>query len=345
MLKKATFKDLAEKAAVSPATVSRVAAGLTSVDPAIRQRVQEAARELGIELTRKRDEAHRLVAFVLSNRDAGNPFHARVLAGAESYLTDQGWDMLFLTFNYAADVPTEDLYLPPALQRKNHVRGLILGGVNSANLLQALQIRSIPFSVLGNNLLSDDHLSPCDVVNSDDVQGAFEVSRHLIGQGHRDIWFIGNTRLPWFTHCGEGYQRAMLEAGLPPLLCELQSDGRELGYLGTKSILARRKKVSAIFAGSDSVASGAYTALREAGISVPDQVSVTGFSDADAACLHPPLTSVREFPEELGRHLAEFTLNRIKQPELPPQRLTIPTQLVIRQSTSRASVGAVPVSL
>ena len=247
--------------------------------------------------------------------------------------------MLFLTFRYAPDIPTADLYLPSALQRKIPVRGLILSGVNSANLLQALQTRRIPFSVLGNNLLSQDHLAPYDVVNSDDVQGAFEISRHLIDQGHRDIWFIGNTHLPWFTHCGEGYQRAMTEAGLPPLRCELQSDGRELGYLATKSILARGQPVSAIFAGSDSVASGAYAALREAGLSVPDQVSVVGFSDADAACLHPPLTSVREFPEELGRHLAEFTLNRIRQPDLPPQQLTIPTQLALRESSRRVQLS------
>jgi len=343
MPKKATFYELAKLAKVSAATVSRIAAGKQNVDPKISERVRKAAAQLGIDLEKKRDETSRIIAFVLANRDVLHSFQARILAGAESYVSANNWELVFLTFRYPAGVPAAELHLPQILSRRTPARGVILAGVNSINLLQALQARNVPFSVLGNNLIgSESHDASCDTVFSDDIQGAFDVTTHLLGQGHRDIWFIGNTTLPWYTRCGEGYQRAMAKAGLTPRLCELHSDGRELGYLGTKSILSRREKVTAIFAGSDHVAGGVYAALRESGISVPGDISVAGFNDSETSLFHPALTSVREFPEELGQHLAEFTLNRVRNPALPPQRLTIPTQLIVRESTQPLAASSVP---
>jgi DNA-binding LacI/PurR family transcriptional regulator len=125
----------------------------------------------------------------------------------------------------------------------------------------------------------------------------------------------------------------MLNAGLLPRLSEIQSDDRRLGYLATRSILSRRDPVSAIFAGSDQIARGVYEALYQSGLSVPDDISVAGFNDTEAALLHPALTSVAEFPEELGRHLAGFALRRAQEPDREPQKLIIPTRVVVREST------------
>jgi DNA-binding LacI/PurR family transcriptional regulator len=335
--KRPTFQELAKLANVSQATVSRIAAGRPNVDSTIRERVQQTARNLGLDLDRRRDDSSRTLAFVLGNRDVLHSFHARVLAGAESYAAAHDWEMFHLTLRYQPGTPTRELRLPQILQRRSHVRGLILAGVNSMNLLHALQQRHIPFSVLGNNLLGDDLPDFCDLVYSDDVRGGFDVTTHLIGLGHRHIWFIGDTRMPWFTRCGTGYQQAMAQAGLEPHVCEFHSDGRELGYLGAKSLLSPRVPASAIFAGSDQVAAGVYAALREARVAVPDDISVVGFSDSEAAILLPALTSVREFPEELGRQLAAFALSRIRDPAQPARQLTIPTQLVVRESTHAAA--------
>ena len=117
-------------------------------------------------------------------------------------------------------------------------------------------------------------------------------------------------------------------------MIELHSDGGQLGFLGAKSILSRREPVTAIFASADEVAYGVYTALRGAGVAVPGDISVVGFNDTQGATFFPALTSVRKFPEELGRHLAEFTINRIKQPGSPLRQLVIPTQLVVRESVA-----------
>lgn len=200
-------------------------------------------------------------------------------------------------------------------------------------MLTALRDREIPFAVLGNNVLGDWNPEEYDAVYSDDVQGAFDLTAQLITDGHRDIWFIGDVALPWYARCAAGYSESMKQAGLQPRFSEIHSDDHQLGYLAMRSLLSRRAPVTAVFAGSDQIARGIYDALKQAGMAIPDDISVAGFNDSEGALMDPPLTSVREFPEELGKHLAEFVLRRIQQPDRPPQKLTIPTRLVLRQST------------
>jgi DNA-binding LacI/PurR family transcriptional regulator len=332
MAKKRTLHDLALAAKVSPATVSRIVAGNPTVDPAIRNRVRTAAEKLGIDLEERRKGKSRIIAFLLANRDLLHNFQARILVGAETYCTQHNWELLFMSFRYSPDIPPNALHLPQLLSSRTNARAVILGGRNFPNLFQALHRRGIPFAVLGNNVEGDWKHEHCDVAYSDDISGAYEATKHLISKGHRAIGFIGNQQLPWFRRCSTGYHRAIAEAELEPRAVDIRSDGNQLGYLATKSLLSREEAVTAILAGSDPVAAGVYTALRELEISVPDQMSVIGFNDTHGALLTPQLTSVREFPEELGRHLAQFVLARMQNPMLPAQELTIPTQLVLRDS-------------
>jgi hypothetical protein len=155
------------------------------------------------------------------------------------------------------------------------------------------------------------------------------------------IWFIGNLRLPWFARCANGYVEAMKEAGLEPHFSEIHSEDRELGYLAVKSLLANGERPTALFVGTDQAASGVYQALQESGIRIPDDISVAGFNDTMGDVLHPGLTTVREFPKELGAHLAEFTLRRLQEPELPPQQLVMPTELIRRESVRRIAPNPV----
>lgn len=338
--RKKSFKDVANLAKVSPATVSRVVKGQVNVDAAIRARVRKAAETLGIDLDQKRNEKANIIAFMLANRDLLHNFQARILFGSEAYCASQDRELLFMSFRYSANTPPKELHLPKILNQRGLVRAMILGGTNSSNMLKALRERDIPFAVLGNNVVGDWNPNEFDAVYSDDVQGAFDLTSHLISEGHRDIWFIGDVELPWYARCAQGYRQSMLDAGLQPRFSEIHSDDRQLGYLSMRSILSRREPVTAVFAGSDQIASGVYEALRQSGLNIPDDVSVAGFNDSEAALMDPPLTSVREFPEELGKHLAEFVLRRVQSPDREPQNLTIPTRIVLRQST-RALVDAV----
>ena len=332
-MKKKSFKDVAKLAHVSPATVSRVAKGQANVDSAIRVRVRKAADTLGIDLDQKRNEKANIIAFMLANRDLLHNFQARVLFGSESYCASQDRELLFMSYRYSPNTPSKELHLPKILGQKGIVRAMILGGTNSSNMLNALHDREIPFAVLGNNVVGDWASTEFDAVYSDDVQGAYDLTAHLIADGHRDIWFIGDVALPWYARCAQGYRQKMVEARLQPRLSEIHSDDRQLGYLAMRSIISRHEPVTAVFAGSDQIASGVYEALRQSGLSIPDHVSVAGFNDSEGILMDPPLTSVREFPEELGKHLAEFVLRRIQSPEREPQQLTIPTKIMLRQST------------
>jgi DNA-binding LacI/PurR family transcriptional regulator len=238
-----------------------------------------------------------------------------------------------MSFRYAANTPAKELHLPKILNERGLVRAMILGGTNSANMLHALRDREIPFAVLGNNVIGEWNCTEFDAVYSDDLQGSFDLTSQLISDGHRDIFFIGDIELPWYARCAQGYRQSMMQAGLQPRLSEIHSDDRQLGYLTMRSLLSKRERVTAVFAGSDQIASGVYEALRQSGVSIPDDISVAGFNDSEAALMDPPLTSVREFPEELGKHLAEFALRRIEDPTRAPQQLTIPTRVVLRKST------------
>jgi DNA-binding LacI/PurR family transcriptional regulator len=337
--KKPSFQDLAKRAKVSTATVSRVARGQVTVDAAIRARVRRAADELGIDLEQRRHEKSTIVAFILANRDVLHSFQARILLGAENYCSSQNRELLFMSLRYSPSVPPKELHLPQILNQRSLVRAVILGGTNSPNLLSALREQEIPFSVLGNNVVGQWNPAEYDAVYSDDVQGAFDLTSHLISEGHRDIWFIGDTDLPWYARCAEGYRKCMQKEGLQPRQSEIHSDDRHLGYLAMRSILSRGEPVTAVFAGSDPIARGVYDAVRQSGLDIPGDITVAGFNDSEAALMQPQLTSVQEFPEELGRHLAEFALNRLATPNREPQQLTIPTRVVVRKSTQLLSLS------
>jgi DNA-binding LacI/PurR family transcriptional regulator len=327
---KTTLHHIAKLASVSAATVSRVANGNPQVDPEIQARVYAAARQLGIDLTASR--RNRVIALVLGNRDHLNEFQSRILLGAETYCNQHGWDLQFISFRFDLSAPAGNLRLPAALTRKDRISGVILSGTHSVSILAALRERRIPFAVAGNNIIGEWQSDDYDCVATDDVRGAAEVTQHLIAMGHRKIVYIGNRSLPWYARCAEGYRKTMLDAALEPRYSEIRSEDRELGYLAVKSMMAKSDLPTAIFAGNDQAAIGVYRALQESGIGIPDDVSVAGFNDTVGDLLYPALTTVREFPRELGVHLAEFTLRRIQEPDIPPQQLLMPTEMIRRDS-------------
>jgi DNA-binding LacI/PurR family transcriptional regulator len=273
------------------------------------------------------------MAFILSNRSMLHPFHSRILEGAAAACADGGWDMLFLMYRYHANLPWKNLHLPRPLQRRDMVRGLIVAGSNSPNLLDCLQHRGIPFVALGNNLTGDNNQRQFDAVFSDDIQGAHEMTRYLQTLRHRDIWFVGNTAEPWSRRCLQGYERAMREMGLACHASSLDSnDPKEVGYLGTKLIFSRGEQATAILCATDQIAQGVYKAATDLGLRIPQDISVAGCNDTLGPLLSPALSSIREFPEQLGKKMVELLLRRIDNADTPPRQVTIPIELVKRES-------------
>jgi DNA-binding LacI/PurR family transcriptional regulator len=332
------LREIAAAAGVSISTASRVLNGSSSVDPALKKTVLDAVTKLDIDLL-QRDKAKALV-FLVSNRGMTDAFHSRILLGAEASCVANGWDILFLSYNYAPGTPWKELHLPKVVQRHDVVRGVILTGNNYPNLIELLHNKGITSVILGNNVFGDSQSFTMDVVSSDEVQGGADVTRYLMDLGHRDIWFVGNSRLPWFARAFAGYTRAMEEAGLKPRQSIIDSeDNTEVGYLGTKTLLARGDPVTAIFAGNDPTAHGVYRGLRDSGLSIPGDVSVVGCNDTFGGMMYPALTTIREFPEQLGKQMVELILSRISNPLRSPQSVTIPTELVKRDSCKGISAS------
>jgi DNA-binding LacI/PurR family transcriptional regulator len=267
-----------------------------------------------------------------------HPYHSRVLSGAEAYCALQGYKLLFISLRYPLNAGRRELHLPQLTGGRRVVCGYIIGGTNSPGLLDLLNRKDVPFAVLGNNVVGDWRYQDYDVVWDDDVQATYDAIRYLQVLGHQAIWFVGNCLLPWFSRCYAGYSRAMLEASLAPRLEDVSLENmEEVGYLATKSILCRDDSASAIFAGSTIAAYGTYRALKEAGLRIPEDISVAAVGECEPTMLDPPLTTVREFPEQVGRNLARLLLNRIGNRDLGPQQAVIPTQLVKRESCGRPS--------
>lgn len=325
------LREIASAAQVSVATVSRVLNGNSHVDPDMQKTVLDAAAKLGFDLSQR--NKNKALAFLLSNRTMMHSFHSKILLGAEAYCAARGWNMVFLSFNYSPQIPWKELHLPNVVQYRDVVRAVILAGTNYGNLLELLHHKGIAHVVLGNNIVGEPRGLKSDIVFSDDIHGIRDMTEHLIGLGHRHIWFVGNTRLPWFARCFEGYRQAMAGAGLEPLQSSINSeDDTESGYLGIKSLLARKEPVTAIIAGNDEAAHGVYKGARDSGLKIPDDISVSGCDDTIGAWLYPRLTTVREFAEQIGKQMAESILNRIADPTLAPQSVTIPTELIKRES-------------
>jgi len=331
--RKASINDVAKAAGVSIATVSRVATGSDRVSPELRRRVVKAASEVNFELNGKGKT--KIIAFILANRDVFMPFHASVMVGAEAYCASHDCGLLFLPIHYGSKVPWQNIHLPTILERSGPISAAILAGKNYQNFLDLLTHRGISFVVIGNNVVGEWKTDQYSALYFDDNEGAYEATRYLQSLGHSEIWYVGNCQMPWFDRRYKGYRRAMDEADLQPHLSDFDSDGgEELGYIAAKSILKTGEPITALLAGDDAVARGAYKAIHEVGLRIPDDISVVGFNDTEAAGLNPPLTSVRVFTEQIGRGMAALAVERLNQPDLPPEVITMPTQLVKRESCS-----------
>jgi LacI family transcriptional regulator len=329
------YTDIARRAKLNlNSAVSRVAQGSQKTAQPVHASI---AAGNGLDVNITTEARSRTITFVLGNRDTINEFQSKVLLGAEGFCTDRDWAFQFLSFRSDLSAPPNSVVLPEILTQANRTAGVILSGTHSASILAAFTERRIPFSLEGNNIVGEWQPEQYDCVFTDDIRGSADVTRYLISQGHRNVWYIGNQRLPWFARCARGYQQAMEESDLEPHFSEIGSEDRELGYLAVKSLLSNGERPTALFVATDQAASGVYQALQESGIRIPDDISVAGFNDTIGEVLHPGLTTVREFPKELGAHLAEFTIRRITEPELPPQQLVMPTELIRRESVRQIS--------
>jgi DNA-binding LacI/PurR family transcriptional regulator len=333
-----TIRDVARRAGVAVGTVSRVMNKQPDVNSELRERVQRALKELNYRPNARAQifarNASPVVSFILSNRDFLHPFHSRVLQGVEEYCEESGFFVIYTRFRYSSSVSPAELQLPSVLQSHGIADCVILAGSNFENFTKSLDKRGVEYVLMANNFGALESREPFDQVRFDDLSGAMEATRYLISLGHRDIWFIGDTSLPWYKNRYEGYCKAMKEAGLEILSQTLGlSDDRFLNGLNSiQMILEQDRRVTAVLAGNDEVAHGVWEGLQKAHITVPQDVSLIGFDDQHGMARLQSLTSVRVEAIEIGRQLAKMAIAKIKSKGRRLPEVLLSTTLVKRET-------------
>lgn len=334
-VKRVRIVDVARSAGVSVATVSRVLNGVETVSSELRTRVMTASETLGYRPNPHARALHsgRSHAIGVAATYVGG-FFAQLFDGLEAGLTDQGYRLLVAGGNGTRDDENDTLI--DLLDR--HVDALVvfLEAIGDADLAQ-IHARGIPTVVLGRVVpgLEERCLA------WDQRAGGALATRYLLAMGHRRIGHVAGPS--YNLHARErreGYQLAMAEAGIevePNWVAE--GDFQEEGGRQAMRTLLEKGDVTAVFVANDQMALGALSALWERGLRCPDDLSVVGFDDQlPSRYTTPPLTTVRQPLEELGRIVADRLLRDLRseqgagRPDLPP------LALVERASVKRREV-------
>jgi len=332
-----TLEAVALAAGVSRATVSRVVNGSSRVTPATRKVVEKAIHRLGYvpnraarSLVTRRTESVGLVIPEPTTRLFGDPFFPRLIRGINAVLSEADQVLVLLTPQSAHDEEQLGRYLV-----SGHLDGAMLVSLHGADPLPAfLADRGIPVVVGGRPTRG----SPVDVVDVDNVQGALQAVRHLIALGRRRIVTVtGPLDMAPAQDRLVGYRRALEEARIDhdPTL-ELAGDfDQTAAREAVEGFIAAGGRFDALFAASDAMALGAMSAIRRADLRVPEDIAVVGYDDSPLALFSdPPLSSVRQPIEEMGREMARAMLAQLAgAPRQVARSVVLATELVVRGSS------------
>ncbi|MFC0848193.1 LacI family DNA-binding transcriptional regulator [Streptomyces noboritoensis] len=331
-----TLEEVAARAGVGRGTVSRVINGSPRVSDRTRAAVEAAVAELGYvpnraarALAANRTDAIALVVPETETRFFAEPYFSEVVRGVGQALAETEMQLLLTLVGSDRERRRLAQYLTG-----HRVDGVLLVGVHADDPLPEL-LEQLDMPVVISGPRSEDE--PLASVDSDNFAGARAAVAHLVARGRRSIATItGPLDVYGARRRLDGYRAALAEAGLPaaPHLISPADFTEEGGRRAMADLLGRAPEVDAVFAASDVMASGARQVLRERGRRVPEDVSLVGFDDsAIARHMEPPLTSVRQPIEEMGRAMTELLLAQIAAGEPSRPRLVLPTELVVRSST------------
>jgi DNA-binding LacI/PurR family transcriptional regulator len=330
-----TLEAVAARAGVGRGTVSRVVNGSPRVSEAAREAVLLAIAELGYvpnraarALVTRRTDSIALVVSESEERVFAEPFFARIVRGITDELANTGMQLL-LTFARATD---ERVRIAEYLSGQ-HVDGVLLISLHGADPLPVqLEAAGLP-TVLGGLPVG---LRPVSYVEIDNRGGARQAVDHLLAGGRRAIASIAG---PQDMEAGvnrlAGYRDALAAAGRPVLdsLVRYGDFGEESGAHAMRALVEDNPVVDAVFTASDPMALGAMRTLKELGRRIPDDVAVIGFDDSPVGPhTDPPLTTVHQPVEDMGRQMTRLLLSRIRGEQVADQEIVLPTRLVVRGS-------------
>jgi LacI family transcriptional regulator len=343
MKRKATLKDIAKVAGVTPMTVSRVMNDAAYVSTSVREKVLKAAQELRYQpnLLARSLKARETKTIGVLLADMANPFTALLAHGIRKVLDARGYTAFICLSENSGQQEQASLR---ALY-EHQVDGVIVAtratSLGNQTLL-SLAEEHLPIVQIGDRGLNHPYV---DTVTANHWQGGYEATEHLIQLGHRAIGFVGVT----LVHGSglrrfQGYLDALRQHRLTPReewMAGPRHDGvpgystQMVGYDGIKQLLKARKRPTAVFARNDMTALGVMLGARECGLRIPQDLAVVGFDDVPlAAMASPPLTTVFQPIQEQGEQAATLLLDRL-QAVTPraSETIILPCKLVVREST------------
>ena len=335
-----TIKDVAREANVSVATVSRVLNGSGPVSDETRRLIREVAGRL-------RYVPHSGARSLITSKtetlgvllpDLYGEFFSEVIRGMDDTAQKNGFHLL-ISRAYADRHGIETAI--------RAMRGRVDGVVAMSPDLDAESLLNLPSTIPVVLLCSVPRGNEIDSLTIQNCRGAREMVAHLISLGHKRIAIIKGSAPNYdASERLRGYRMALRDAGITPDPA-LEHDGNfteAAGYSAALELLAMKDRPTAIFAANDSMAIGALSALRESGMSVPEEMAVAGFDDIPLArYMDPPLSSVHVPICELGARAVELLLHGITHKnDHARRRERVSTELVIRRSTSGESAERPP---
>lgn len=331
----ATMKDIARLAQVSTSTVSHVINGSRFVSDEIREKVMRIVAELNytpsaVARSLKVRETKTIGLLVTATN---NPFFAEVMAGVEQYCQQHQYNLIIATTDGDAKRLQQNLQ---TLMHKQ-VDGLLLMCGDSRFQADIELTISLPLVVMDWWFTELN----ADKILENSALGGYLATKALIDAGHRKIGIItGNLKKSVAQNRLQGYKNALSEAKIalnPHWIVESHFDF-EGGVLGIQSLLTQSSRPTAVFCCSDTIAVGAYQAIQQQGLRIPQDLSIMGYDDIELArYLSPPLSTICQPKAELGKLAVEALLQRIKNPNENYRTLVLEPTCILRGSISTPS--------
>lgn len=337
-----TIKDVAKRANVSIATVSLVIHNHKRISDETRARVNKAIKDLNYHPSRSaRGLVSRKtgnIAFIVTEDHflRSEPFYTRIFLGTEFEARQNEYYILLTIIK--SDFKKGDR-LPRCVLERN-VDGVIIAGKVPEDIIACLEKYDFPLAFV-------DYCPPAEnypVVLIDNFSGGMQAVQHLISLGHRHIGFVaGDIQHPSIRDRFQGYKIALENADINYNSTYSVTDenypARENGYHAAKKLLKANKKITAIFSCNDAMAIGVMQYLKEAGLRIPEDVSVIGFDDVEAGLsLDPPLSTIGvpkiEMGSEVMRLMADILNDKVKS----PKKVLVPIELIERKSTGPVKI-------
>jgi DNA-binding LacI/PurR family transcriptional regulator len=329
---KVTIYDVAKQAGVSISTVSRVINNTGRISEKTRKKVLQVMEELHYQpsmvasaLTGKRT---RTIGLIIP--DVANPFFSEIARKVEDRGRELGFNVLMCNTDNNAE--TEEMYL--SLLKQKSVDGIIIGTTtkNYTVLNQLLQ-EKFPLAFIAQDIPE----LAINVVRVDDFLGGYQAVSHLVSLGHKRIAImLGNLSRTSDKYRLQAYRQVMEENGLKYedkwIVCTDYS--LEDAKRAALELLQFSPRPTAIFACFDSLAVGVYQAAKELGLHIPNDLSIVGFDNTILSTIvDPPLTTVAQPIDEMGRQVVDLLIDEIEGNNGTKQRIILPPELIIRQST------------